>query len=513
MKIKIFTLLFCCIVGFTYAQVASDFGENDVLICNFEDINLTVVDSLWTDSLMTTAVTTQSANISITDNPFPLENESDKAAKYVRPEGAYKSVFIRFDKSITFAKTPYLQVQVYPVAGKSPTASSVSINVLNDKGEIVSGGGSMSNLPQDEWTTVTAYLGRFKSSDLYNTIEIQINPDDSLSKLGGTEYYIDQIGFKTTEDGSILPSTIFYENFGVYNDDWEGGRIEGQYAIPNADGSGVDGPGEYGSAEAYILAGGFTSGIPFTFRDVQGDSATALHARTWGMDAAYEGASGNGRIEFVDYRPGTLETGNIDVSGNTDFELSFGFGTQLWWPYNAEIANARPKIEISVDGGDFYEIFSGSDFLLFTGEQDDLGWGLMDKFEDQIFKLVEYPFTTIDGVALESAQTINLRMSYKAGTSFWIDDLWLSAKVKDNGSGIGDETKLLDETFIIYPNPASNFISIKNAQNAWICDINGRIVMQSINSDKVDISSLAKGVYIVKEQLDGYQKIGRFIKK
>lgn len=513
MKRKIFTLIFSCIVGFTYAQVASEFGNKDVLICNFEDVSLTVVDSLWTDSLMTTPVTAPSANISIGDNPFPLENESEKAAKYVRPAGAFKSVFIRFDKSITFAKTPYLQVQVYPVAGKSPVASSVSISVLNDKGEIVSAGGSMSNLPQDEWTTVTAFLGRLKSSEAYNAIQITINADDSIAKLGGTEYYIDQIGFKAPEDGSILPSTIFYENFGGYNDDWQSGKYEGQYAVPNADGSGMNGPGEYGSAEAYILAKGFSSGIPFTFRDVQGDSATALHARTWGMNAEYEGASGNGRIEFANYRPGTLETGDIEVSGNTNFVLSFGIGTQLWWAYNAEIANARPKVEISVDGGNFYEIYSESEFLQATGNFGDFDWGQPEEFEDQIFVLVEYPFTTIEGAALDTVQTINLRMSYKAGASFWIDDLWLSAKAANSGLGIGNGTRLSENSINIYPNPASNYIQVKNAKNVSIYDVNGRVVLKSTNSERINISSLENGVYVVIEKLDKYQKIGRFIKQ
>lgn len=509
MKRKIFTLIFCCVVGFTYAQVGSTFGPNDVLICNFEDVNLAVVDSLWTDSTMTTPITVPSANISILDNPFPLENESSLAAKYVRPAGAYKSFFIRFDKSIALSKTPYLQVQVYPVAGKSPSSSKVDISLMNDKGDIVSGAGSMGNLAQDEWTTVTVFLGRLKSSELYNTIQITINAEDSLSKLGGTEYYVDQIGFKAPEDGIELPSTIFYETFGVYNDPWQKGTVAGQYSIKNADGTGVVGPGEIGSAAAYASIDGFTSGLPFTYKDVLADTATAISARTWGMSAKYDGASGNGRMEFAKWRPGTLSTGAINVSGNTKFDLSFGIGTQTWWPYNSEIANARPRVEISVDGGAFYEIFSNSTFLQSTGEFVDLGWGLMEKFEDQVFVLVDYPFTTLEGAPLVSAQTINLRMSYKAGESFWIDDLWLSAELIKTGV----KTTKAETTFTVYPNPATNYINTKNAQKVFISDLNGHLVMQSANTDKMEVSTLAKGVYIVKVlQADGSLKIGKFIK-
>jgi hypothetical protein len=510
MKRKIFTLIFCCVVGFTYAQVGSTFGPNDVLICNFEDVNLAVVDSLWMDATMTTPVTVPSANVTILDNPFPLENESSLAAKYVRPAGGWKSIFIRFDKSIALSKTPYLQVQVYPVAGKSPTSTTVDIALINDKGEIVSGGGSMGNLPQDEWTTVTVFLGKLKSSDLYNAIQITINADEELSMLGGTEYYIDQIGFKAPEDGSELPSTIFYETFGVYNDPWEKGNVPGQYVIENSDGTGVVGPGEIGSAAAYASVGGFTSGIPFTYKDVLADTATAISARTWGMSAKYEGASGSGRLEFAKWRPGTLSTGDIDVSGNTKFNLSFGIGTQTWWPYNSEIANARPKVEISVDGGAFYEIFSNSTFLQSTGEWVVFDWGTVEKFEDQIFVLVEYPFTTVEGAPLVSAQKINVRMSYKSGETFWIDDLWLSSELLNTGL----KTNKAETTFTVYPNPATDYINTKNAKKVYITDLNGHLVMQSANTDKLEVSSLAKGVYIVKvQQPDGSMKMGKFVKK
>ena len=510
MKRKIFTLIFCCVVGFTYAQVASDFGENDVLICNFEDVNPVVVDSLWTDSTMTTAITEQSANITLEDNPFPLENESSTAARYTRPEGGYQSIFIRFDHSIVLSKTPYLQVQVYPVAGKSPTNTSVSINLINDKGEVVSGGGSMDNLPQDQWTTVTAFLGRLKSTEKYNTIQIMINASDSLSMLGGTEYYIDQIGFKAPEDGVELPSTIFYETFGDYNDDWQNGRVEGQLTIPNSDGSGTVGPGEIGTTTAYASIGGFMSGIPFTFKDVNADTTAAFIARTWGMSAKYEGASGNGRMEFLSYMPGTLETGDIDVTDNSNLVLSFGIGTQLWWAYNSEIANVRPKVEISVNGGAFYEISSNSTFLQATGNQGHFDWGDPDEYEDQIFVLVEYPFTTPEGTTLESANTVNLRMSYKSGTDFWIDDLWLSGDYTGENTGV-QLTK--DQNFQVYPNPTTDYLFTPNAQKVAVVDLNGRTVLQEVNVNRIDVRALQNGMYITKIQVNGRQLVGKFIKK
>src|ERR1035437_6146848 len=222
------------------------------------------------------------------------------------------------------------------------------------------------------------------------------------------------------------------------------------------------------------------------------------------MSAKYEGASGNGRMMLTPTYNGTLETGDIDVTGNTDLDLSFGLGTQTWWPYNSDIANARPKAEISVDGGNFYEIYSNSTFLQDTGQQDDLGWGLMNKYEDQIFTLVDYPYTTVDGAPLTDASTVNLRMSYKSGTEFWIDDLWLSGKSVSTGVS---NPKIYD-AFKVCPNPATNYIITQNAQKVTIADLNGRIVKEAFNVEKVDVSSLAKGAYIVKVKIDNATKIG-----
>src|SRR5659263_83038 len=228
MKRKFFTLLFCSAVGFTYAQDASDFGANDILIANFETKNPVVMDSLWTDIDQTTPITTPSANITLADNPFPLENTSATVAKYVRPAGGWRSIYIRFNESIVLSQTPNLQVQIYPVAGKSPAKSSISINMINDKGEVVAVGGYKDQIVQDEWTTVTAFLGKNKSSVSYNAIEIQINNSDTVSGRMDTEYYIDQIGFKAPADGVELPATILYETFGGYNGDWENQNVPGQ---------------------------------------------------------------------------------------------------------------------------------------------------------------------------------------------------------------------------------------------------------------------------------------------
>ncbi len=494
MKRTISTLCFLCALSYGFAQVPSTFGAKDILISNFETLSATLTDSLWVDSLKTTAVTTPSPYLTIEDNPLPLENESDKAAKYIRPKGAYKGLFIRFDKNINFSQTPYLQVMIYPVKDKSPAKTSVSVSLFNDKGEIISIWSSKGNLPQDEWSTVNLLAGKQKSSEKYNAIQIMINPEDSLSKLGETEYYIDQIGFKAMGD-SILPATVFYENFGTYHQGWQDGKVAGMQKA------------ERGKSNIYTDIKGFTSGIPFKFMD--SDTLAVMEARTWGMSAKYEGYSNNGRIGLNSKLLGALYTGAIDVKGYSNLTLSFGLGTQLWWAWDAGIANARPRVEVSVNGGAFYEIFSPSTFLGKTGVRKDLGWGMIDQYEDEKFTMVEYPVTAEDGSPITSANTIELKIGYKAGSAFWIDDMWFAGKY--NAPSAVPTVK--QNSFVVFPNPATDFILTRGYNKVTVTDLNGRDMITVIDAEKVDISKLSKGVYVIKATKEGKTSIGKFVKK
>lgn len=63
-----------------------------------------------------------------------------------------------------------------------------------------------------------------------------------------------------------------------------------------------------------------------------------------------------------------------------------------------------------------------------------------------------------------------------------------------------------------FPNPASDHIYIKSVQKVAIMDLNGRIVKEAINLEKVDISSLVKGVYVLKFKKDNIMYISKLIK-
>lgn len=95
-----------------------------------------------------------------------------------------------------------------------------------------------------------------------------------------------------------------------------------------------------------------------------------------------------------------------------------------------------------------------------------------------------------------------------ANDVYYFDDIKQSASLISTGLTAESNAK-----FSVYPNPAQNYILTPNAQKVTVLDLNGRIVKQSINVERLDISSLAKGSYIVKMQVNNDTKIGKLIKE
>jgi len=111
------------------------------------------------------------------------------------------------------------------------------------------------------------------------------------------------------------------------------------------------------------------------------------------------------------------------------------------------------------------------------------------------------------GNPISNVSTISIRLSHTS----------LFTAVYDNVKILGKpiQTGLFNpksEAFSVYPNPATNYI-LTQAQKVSISDLNGRIVKEAFNTEKVDVSSLANGVYIVKVNTDGVTKIGKLIKQ
>ena len=71
----------------------------------------------------------------------------------------------------------------------------------------------------------------------------------------------------------------------------------------------------------------------------------------------------------------------------------------------------------------------------------------------------------------------------------------------------------------VYPNPASNVINVRSEftiDNLSIFDLMGRTVKQQISNNKefsLDVSELAKGIYLVKLTSGEKEAVTKFIKK
>ena len=92
-----------------------------------------------------------------------------------------------------------------------------------------------------------------------------------------------------------------------------------------------------------------------------------------------------------------------------------------------------------------------------------------------------------------------------------------SACVNVNTVGVNDHNNLTDN-ITIYPNPATNKLTIENENlkinSTLIVNISGKIVKEiTTNTDTIDVSNLIKGIYFLQIQTDNGSVIKKFIKE
>jgi hypothetical protein len=104
----------------------------------------------------------------------------------------------------------------------------------------------------------------------------------------------------------------------------------------------------------------------------------------------------------------------------------------------------------------------------------------------------------------------------------WIGTAKGLAAFNENGlkTSVRHDQKFLDET-VLYPNPAHDFITLKiqkQLQNPIvdIININGQLIHScriQNNQNRLDISALSSGVYMVRIQSDENHFIKKFVKQ
>jgi hypothetical protein len=91
-------------------------------------------------------------------------------------------------------------------------------------------------------------------------------------------------------------------------------------------------------------------------------------------------------------------------------------------------------------------------------------------------------------------------------------------KFKDNGTVLTNiTTELVNKDVTIYPNPSSNILSINsngiNIMEVRVVDVNGRFLKRLNGTDRLDISDLATGLYILSIKTSKGLINKRFVKK
>ncbi|MGK4567407.1 T9SS type A sorting domain-containing protein [Flavobacterium sp. 3HN19-14] len=74
-----------------------------------------------------------------------------------------------------------------------------------------------------------------------------------------------------------------------------------------------------------------------------------------------------------------------------------------------------------------------------------------------------------------------------------------------------------DDLFAVYPNPAKEFLFVQNQKHVeiksiTIIDIYGKTILMAVQTEKIDTSRLATGIYILKIQTNNKTKKIKFVK-
>jgi len=184
---------------------------------------------------------------------------------------------------------------------------------------------------------------------------------------------------------------------------------------------------------------------------------------------------------------------DINVAGFDSLKLS----ADMQWPFNlvdsAAFSTATdnqkiPVVEVKVGTGNWVSVPTSA---------------ISGSWANQVVLLKD-----AGGNPINNVSTISIRLSHTSLVSAAFDNVKIFGKSIQTGI-----SNPKSEAFSVYPNPATKYITTPNAQKVTITDLNGRLVKEAFNTEKVDVSSLAKGAYIVKAQIGNATKIGKLIKE
>jgi hypothetical protein len=216
-----------------------------------------------------------------------------------------------------------------------------------------------------------------------------------------------------------------------------------------------------------------------------------------------------------------------------------GFSIVKWDTVNSEwkssFINSTIKDLIAIDSKVYAVTIDG----IYSQSVNDTNWSLFVSDTTLTGSLIKYgnkliaatkngvSYCNLDGT---SWNVINSGMQNKKVNSLAINGMYLFASTYDNGIWklplselVGIKENLTINNINLYPNPATNTLSLnlsqlQKLQNASlsIYDIQGKLLLhQNIShaQTQIDISSFAKGIYIVKVQTDKETLQSKFVKE
>lgn len=211
-----------------------------------------------------------------------------------------------------------------------------------------------------------------------------------------------------------------------------------------------------------------------------------------------------------------------DDSGTTVYKVSTATNSIIKSIKNAGVSAGFYGVKLSLDGTKIYiaigtnlyslnedlAVFSDSPFISVSDSQGfDEFYGL-STFDGKIFQGFANGFTGSSSVNVYNNTGV-LQNSYQ--TTIGVNAVYKNVY---SNSTLGTASNSLAK-ISIYPNPATETIFIKNGDNAFykIFDVSGKLLKSGKYTKGIEISSFAKGLYIIQITVDQNTTTEKFIVK
>lgn len=199
-----------------------------------------------------------------------------------------------------------------------------------------------------------------------------------------------------------------------------------------------------------------------------------------------------------------LTSPSFSLAGATSPTLSFK--VKVGWGYMISLNKGNLLAQISIDGGTNWVTLWNEDSE--PGFTDDGDGNIDTDFYNTV--TVQKNLSTYIGQA-----NVKIRFQYMAtdADAVSVDDVQVVA----NGTlGTSETSKTKNSGISIYPNPTRGEINIKadkKIKSATVIDASGKSLLNN-TSERLDISSLPKGIYLLKVDFsDGTSKTEKVIKQ